>query len=671
MLSQTITAHEPTAPNTPAGAKLAPIEIHAPRPRQAPSDGRRDAATLQVKALSRPGEVLESLPGLIVTQHSGEGKANQYFLRGFNLDHGTDLAVSMEGVPLNQPSHAHGQGYLDLGFVIPELLGNLTFNKGPYRATQGDFANSGSVQLQFAPHIPSSLKQTIGSYGYRRTLVSEQRGNWWGAFEQLDYQGPWETPQNLGKNNLWLGYQQQNQEQAIRVSYNHYRNDWRATNQIPQRAIDSGLLNRNFNRYGNVDPSDRGSSARDAFSATWHRHQNNWQWQVQPYWQQSRLNLLSNFTYYMDNPTQGDQLAQSEQRRTQGLNTQAEYWFDEQGSRRWLIGSQYRYDRLHDLSLGNSQQGELHSITRRDQLQLQQLGLFTEYQQTWAKRYQAALGWRVDQQRAQVINVENSAGLNLNGTQQASIRSPKLRLSWLMAAHHSLHYQYGQGFHSNDARGVIGSFDKTNGQPVAPASALVKGRSQELGWRWQQKTQDIQVSYWRMDLDSELVFAGDSGNIEPSRATRRHGWELNLQNQLSSHWWLQANFDLAKAYYRADEGSGTAIPNSIPKSASMEWQYRSEQWRGSLRARYLGPRPLTENAGIRSQSLLTWNLAVERKLSPQIRMRADIINLTNRRENDIEYAYASQLKNETAPVFDRHVHPLEPRMLRVSAEFTW
>ena len=667
MLSQMLAAHEPTPNENSADVELTPIEIRTQRPRQAPSDGRRDATTLQVKTLSRPGEVLESVPGLIVTQHSGEGKANQYFLRGFNLDHGTDLAVSLEGIPLNQPTHAHGQGYLDLGFVIPELLGNLAFNKGPYRAAQGDFANSGSVQLQFAPRMPSSLKQTVGSYGYRRTLLSEQIGNAWAAFERVDYQGPWETSQNLGKNNLWLGYQQQDEQQSLRLNYNHYRNDWRATNQIPQRAIDSGLLNS----YSSADPSDRGSSARDALAATWHRHQGAWQWQVQPYWQQSRLSLLSNFTYFMDNPTQGDQFMQSEERRTQGIHTQAEYWFDEQGTRRWLIGSQYRHDQLRDLTLGNSQQGALQSITRRDQIQLQQLGLFTEYQQTWLKRYQAALGWRVDQQRAQVINLENSAGLNLNGSQQARIGSPKLRLGWRVTGNHSLHYQYGQGFHSNDVRGVIGGFDKTTGQRTSPASALVKGRSQELGWRWQHKTQDFQLTYWTMDLDSELVFAGDSGSTEPSRATRRHGWELNIQSQLFYHWWLQANVDLAKAYYRADEGSGTAIPNSIPKSASMEWQYRSEQWRGSLCARYLGPRPLNENASLRSQSLLTWNLALERKLSPQLKLRADIINLTNRRGNDIEYAYASQLKNETAPVFDRHVHPLEPRMLRVSAELSW
>jgi outer membrane cobalamin receptor len=255
------------------------VVITAPR-----TAGRADAASqgtvsgeaLEHRPLPRPADVLEAVPGMVVTQHSGGGKANQYFLRGFNLDHGTDFAVQVDGMPVNLPSHAHGQGYADLNFLIPELVDHIHYRKGPYYADQGDFSAAGAAHLHLRRSLPSAFSElTAGSYGYRRALIGGNRelgdANLLGALELGAANGPWEHAEGLRKLNAVARYAKGGDRNGLSVTAMAYSSRWNATDQIPARAVDSGQLGR----FGALDPSDGGESSRYSLSAQWSKSEGN------------------------------------------------------------------------------------------------------------------------------------------------------------------------------------------------------------------------------------------------------------------------------------------------------------------------------------------------------------------------------------------------------------
>ena len=373
---------DPFGLGTGASTALPAITVTAPRdleaePTSAASEKRFSGETLNSRPLQRPGDILEATPGLAVTQHSGEGKANQYFLRGMNLDHGTDLAIWLDGMPANMRTHGHGQGYADINFLIPELVQQMLVKKGPYWAEEGDFASAGSLRLAYLDRLESNVVQgTGGSFGYWRALAAgtTQMGSGWltGAAELVFYNGPWDIPDNLRKFNGFLRYSEGTPGNGFSITALGYTNSWHSTDQSPVRAVANGTLGF----YGGVDPTDGGDTQRYSLSMSWRRSDEKSAALVEAYGIYSTLNLYNNFTYFLDNPDLGDQFQQSDKRKVFGVNASYLRRHSLLGfNSETTVGTQSRYDDI-GVGLFNTFQRTAYGTVRYDQVSETSIGLY-------------------------------------------------------------------------------------------------------------------------------------------------------------------------------------------------------------------------------------------------------------------------------------------------------
>jgi hypothetical protein len=367
----------------------------------AASQGVITSRLLQTRPALRPGEVLEYVPGVIVTQHSGDGKANQYFLRGFNLDHGTDFATWVAGMPVNLPTHAHGHGYTDLNFLIPELIDRIEYRKGPYFVSNGDFSSAGSADIGLKAELPGGAGQlTVGSNDYQRLFVSASPALDGGrrllaAAELQRADGPWDNPQDLRKKNALLRLSEGTTATGYDVTLMAYQSRWNATDQIPRRAVDSGLIGR----FGAVDPSDGGESERYSLSAELRRQTADGGWRASVYAIHYRLDLFSNFTYFLDRPETGDQFLQRDRRNVFGGQV-ARTWYGSLGRLPMTneIGLQARSDRIHP-GLFDSTQRRITGTTRDDRVRQANLGLYAENGLNLTPWLRSVMGLRADRFR--------------------------------------------------------------------------------------------------------------------------------------------------------------------------------------------------------------------------------------------------------------------------------
>ena len=634
----------------------------------AASQGTIRAELLKSRPALRPGEVLEFVPGLIVTQHSGDGKANQYFLRGFNLDHGTDFATSVNGLPVNMPSHGHGQGYTDLNFLIPELVDHIDYRKGPYFANTGDFSAAGSADIAYRRALDAPFAAlTLGQRGYQRGVAGGSASlggglTLLGALELQRNDGPWQVPERLRKANGVLTLSSGDRQLGWQASLMAYGARWDATDQIPQRAIDAGL-----DRFASLDPSDGGNTRRSSLSAEWHRRDGRSATQVAAYAIDYRLQLFSNFTYALERPATGDQFAQQDSRRVFGLSASHAVDHTLGGlAARSELGLQLRHDRIR-VGLFDTQARQTLATTRDDQVRQTQLGLYGQTSAELAPWLRGIVGLRADQARFRVHSFSQAAN---SGSASDHLLSPKLSLIFGPWRKTEFFVNAGRGFHSNDARGTTARLDPKTGDPVDPVPGLVPARGMELGARteWLPGLQSS-VALWKLDFDSELVYVGDVGATEPNRPSTRRGVEWN--NRYTPLPWLLLDADLAwtQARFADADPAGPRIPQAVGKVASVSVTARQlGPWSASLQWRYLGPAALTEDGSERSRASLTSNLRLSRTWGPGQRTEVtlDVFNLLNRQVSDIEYFYPSQRPGEPAPVADRHVHPAEPRTLRLS-----
>ena len=638
----------------------------------AASQGVIRAELLKSRPALRPGEVLEFVPGLIVTQHSGDGKANQYFLRGFNLDHGTDFATTVMGLPVNMPSHAHGQGYADLNFLIPELVERIDYRKGPYFARNGDFAAAGSADIQYQRRLDAPFASvTLGEGRYRRALAagSTQVGDGLqllGAVEAMGNDGPWTLAEDLSRRNLVLSLSGGSGTDRWRVGLMDYRADWTSTDQVPQRLIDAGRFEgRPFGRFDAIDPTDGGSTRRGSLSGEWSRDTDGASTRVAAYAMAYRLSLYSNFTYAMERPETGDQFAQKDDRKVYGFSASHAVEHALVGlPARSELGVQLRQDRAR-VGLFDTEARAVIGTTRDDRVRETLAGLYgqTSVELTpWAR---TVLGVRADQARFRVDSLSNAEN---SGSARSTLVSPKFSLVLGPWARTEFFVNAGRGFHSNDARGVTARVDPRSGEAVDPVPGLVKARGMELGLRteWLPGLQSS-LALWKLDFDSELVYVGDAGATEANRPSKRRGLEWN--NRYVPLPWLLIDADLAWTHARFSDAdaSGDRIPNAVDKVASVGVTVRElGPWSASLQWRYLGSAALIEDDSVRSRPSLTTNLRVSRRFGAKTELTLDVFNLFDRKVNDIEYFYESRLPGESAPVADRHVHPAEPRTLRVT-----
>ena len=639
----------------------------------AASQGVIGAALLKSRPALRPGEVLEFVPGVIVTQHSGDGKANQYFLRGFNLDHGTDFATSVNGMPVNMPTHGHGQGYTDLNFLLPELVQRIEYRKGPYFAKSGDFASAGAADISYRTRLDEAFGQvSLGENGFRRGVAGTSFDlgaglALLGAFEAMQNDGPWTVPERLRKRNGVVTLSGGTAAQGWSASAMGYSARWTATDQIPQRLIDAGRLNgQPFSRFDSLDPSTGGDTSRSSLSGEWHRSGNDGsRSKASAYALHYRLDLNSNFTYALERPVDGDQFKQQDARNVFGANASHAFSHTLAGLEASSeLGASLRHDRLR-VGLFDTVARRITNTVREDRANETALGIYGQTAVQLTPWLRGVLGLRADHVRSTV----DAFTLPANGGRSSETQvSPKLSLVAGPWARTEFFFNAGRGLHSNDARGTTATQDPRSGSPADKVPPLVSQRGLELGARTEVLPGlQSSVALWQLKSDSELVYVGDAGATEASAGSNRRGLEWN--NRWVPAPWFLLDADLAWTHARFDNGD--RIPNAVDRVASLAATLRDlGPWSASLQWRYLGSGALIEDNSERSLSSLTANLRLTRKFSwgPKnpAEVTLDVFNLGNRKVNDIQYFYESQLPGERAPVADRHVHPAEPRTVRFS-----
>lgn len=652
------------------GANLGEVVVSAQRDQLI---GRSDSASegtvlseqLQNRPVLRPGEVLEVVPGLIVTQHSGDGKANQYFLRGFNLDHGTDFATRVDGIPVNMPTHAHGQGYNDLNFMIPELVERVAYRKGTYYADEGNFSAAGAADIRYKRKLddPFTISLAGGQDGYDRALIASSSevagGDLLFGAEYSNNDGPWDIKEGYRKLSGLIKYSRGDEDGGFALTAMGYDGHWHSTDQIPLRAAQSGEISR----FGAIDPTDGGKTRRYSLSADWWQHVGDGEIKANFYAMDYQLDLISNFTYALDQ-VHGDQFEQFDKRHVFGGTVSYERplpLFGTDGT--FASGVQVRYDDISPVGLYHTQDRVRQATVRQDQVKQGSYCVYVSEELRWTPWLRSIAGTRFDYFD---FKVDSSLALN-SGQTHDSIASPKLALVFGPWARTEYFIDLGEGFHSNDARGTTIKVDPNDGvTPVGKVDPLVRAIGAEVGFRTAliPKVQ-LSASLWTLKLDSELLFSGDGGTTEPSRATKRTGIEVGAYYTPVPKVVIDADLAWSHARFTEFDAAGDHIPNAVEKVASVGITYNNPTgFFGGARLRYFGPAPLIEDDSVRSKSTLLVNAEAGYQFTRSLSLRVSVFNVFDRRDNDITYFYESQLPGETAPVSDIHFHPVESRTVR-------
>jgi hypothetical protein len=626
--------------------------------------GQRDLAT---RPLLREGELLETVPGMILTQHSGGGKANQVFVRGFNLDHGTDFATWLEGMPVNIVTHAHGHGYMDLNFLIPELVDHIEYSLGNYYASIGDFGAAGGAQFRLRDRLDGPIGELgYGADGYQRILVGGSTdlaslGTVLVASELKRNDGPWDIPEDLDKFSGMARYTHTGRSSTFSLLGLGYHNTWHASDQIPLRAVASGSIDR----FGQIDPTLHGKTRRYSVSGTWTRAGETSSQHVDVYAIHYMLDLLGNFTYELDDPVDGDQHRQRDRGRwTTGANLAHLQSIGFGGLDHSLtVGAQLRRD-VADVSLDRSSGGTPLYTVRRDDVDQWSAGAYAQLESPWSRWLRTTIGLRGDLYRFDVTSdrPENT------GRAASEILSPKLSLAFLPSPSTELYVSGGMGFHSNDARGAVSTVDPGSGDSVDPVAALVRSRGAEVGMR----TSAVAglrstLALWTVELDSELRFVGDVGTTEASDPSRRFGVTMANFYRITDEWTVDADVSFTRARFTNVDPGQDRIPGAIENviAAGVSRMPIGNGVFGSVRLRQLGPYALLEDGSKRAASSSLVNVELGYRLGGA-RLHVSLLNALDEESSDIQYYYTSRLAGEPAGgVDDVHFHPAEPRQLRM------
>ncbi|BCU75972.1 TonB-dependent receptor [Luteolibacter sp. LG18] len=637
------------------------------------STGHASHEELMERPYLRRGELLETVPGMVVTQHSGSGKANQYFVRGYNLDHGTDFGVFVDGMPANLRSHAHGQGYADTNFLIPEFIGRLDYTKGPYAAENGDLTTAGTAKFSLVDSLEHGfLSLTAGEDSYFRAVFGDSLKAGSGiltlGLESSYNEGPWVLPEDAHRLNGLVKWHRREGDDEVSVTLMASDGKWRSTDQIPQRAVDMGMIDR----FGYIDPTDGGDSQRYSLSADFKHRDGNVLWEGNVYAGFYHLDLFSDFTYFLNDPVNGDQFRQSDERIFGGANLKATleglFWFGHET--RVSGGFQTHNDWILDLGLANTYRRADLSVVREDDLYSGNYSLWGEAETKWTSWFRTVAGLRAD---AFAFSVNSSLAAN-SGTEADFMVNPKLSLIFGPWDKNEFYVNAGTGFHSNDARGTTLHVDPSTGLPTAPVDPLVRTFGTELGWRAHPtKTLATSLALWTIQSDSELIYVGDAGNVEAGGATTRIGVEA------TAYWrpcdWISVDGELAVSQGRYDDpnlSGGPWIENQVPVVLSTGLTLGEKTgWFGALRSRWFSARPLTADKHFESSESFQVNARAGYRTECW-ELAVDVFNVLDRADNDIEYYYTSRLPGEPlGGVDDYHIHPAEPRSVRVTATYRW
>ncbi len=670
------------------------------------SEGVVNDEELQLAPSYRPGQLLETVPGLIVTLHSGEGKANQYLLRGYNLDHGTDLATFVDGMPVNAPTHAHGQGYTDLNFLVPELVDALSYTKGPYHAAVGDFGAVGSIHLSLRDAIDDQVSLGTGSYGYRRLFAAGSErigdGTLLGAVELQHYDGPFVTPDDARRQNAVLRYTEGDATDGWSLTAMAYHQLWTNTTDIPSRAITSGAVP---NRFGSLDPSDGGASQRFSVSLNRHRDLGGGRLSVTAYGIYDTLDMFSNFTHFLIDPVHGDQEHQFERRRVAGASVDYRQGFEFAGRDQDLsVGALVRHDSLSVGRLPSEARWPLPvgdepvSFSDSDDVDLTSVAAYGEWTTHWSQKVRSVLGVRIDTQygsdRDLLATLHESVGYSNGGRVGQALVQPKLSLAYDLAPQVEIYASAGEGFHSADLRGVDQVRSVDLGLPHTPLLAAQWG--EELGLRTApDAATSLTLALYTLWQQSETTLNPDVGQDVAGPPSRRSGVELNVIRRINHSLELHASVSGNHSRFtRAfDDGTGhlgTYITDAPAFTGSVALYLDDVgPWSGGLEYRYLGAYPLSSGpcndaAAVRDFPSVARsckdaptapgevygsgfgevNLDASYTLSSGWKFTLGLFNLLNAHAPAAEFWYVDRLRSElaTAPNgrADVHQHPLEP-----------
>jgi hypothetical protein len=671
------------------------------------SQGTTGQAQIADRPILRVGEILETVPGLIITQHAGGGKANQYFLRGFNLDHGTDFAIYLDDMPLNLPTHAHGEGYSDMNIVIPEFVEKIDYEKGPYYANVGDFGSAGAAHLDFYKVLPQDFVTTeAGMYGFERGAfgVSQRVGDGnllWGG-EVYHDDGPWVNPDNYKKFNGILTYSQGDEVNGWSATARGYYGAWNSSDQIP-----ASFGATNF--FGAINPTDGGTSQRYSLQAEWHRASENSETKVTVYGFYYYLDLFSDFTYFLTDQTQGDQFEQQDRRWVGGVDahhTLFNDWFkrdventfgvqtreDYINNGLYQTDDRQRVDKVDTDTIGlpggvfanGTDSTVLPADTDVNQITDTQAGIYAENKIQWSDKFRSVAAIRGDLDYFAVTSFTNPTNSGGAGT---ILPSPKLSLIFGPWAKTEFYVQGGFGFHSNDGRAATQTQEPVsaafpNGGPTGKASPLIQTRGAEIGVRTL-AVPNLQstLSFWYLYSDSELEQDGDTGGTVASASpSNRYGIELGNYYKLTHN--LALDVDAADSVARfvdADPtdaspiapGSTTLGPGGkdVPEAVGVVVSsgltlHDYHGFTSSLRLRYFGPRDLTSDGEYKSAPTLILNWEAGYRINKTWSVSTEILNLLDSRDHDIDYVYVSRPTPSSGASFQEVFHPTEPIQVR-------
>lgn len=628
----------------------------------AASEGVVGYRDFEDRPLSRSGELVEVIPGAVATQHSGEGKANQYFLRGFNLDHGTDFSAKVDGIPVNLRTHGHGQGYLDLNFVIPEIVQRVDYRKGPYSAQVGDFSSAGSAEYKTVDALTENFAEvSAGENDFFRSVTAASfeiapATILLAAAEAQTYNGPWVLNQDLEKFNGLLKLSHTRENSQYEVMATAYDSTWTSTDQIPRRAVESGAISR----FGFIDDDLGGTTSRFSLSGAAHfDHDDASSTDLNLFAVSYDFNLFSNFTYFLDDPVNGDEFEQIDERTYYGGAARHRRGLSEKATVR--IGGEFRFDDISDIGLFRTVARERRSTTRRDQVQELSLSAWGEAEYALTETVRLIGGVRGDHFTADVSGISLPQN---GGSASETLVSPSASIAWNVHTGLELYANYGEGFHSNDARGATIRLDPVSGDTADAVPLLVKSKGREIGARFETDRFKATLALFQLELDSELVFVGDAGATEPNDASDRTGLEV-------SAFWMPADWlvlDLGGAYTDAEfdtPGNETKIPGAVESVFSGGVLAKLDAVTLSARVRHFGDAPLIEDGSTTSEGTTLVSASGSYNWR-NLTFSLDVFNLLDAQDADISYIFASRLEGEALAVEDVHFHPVEPRQVRAS-----
>lgn len=664
------------------------------------SQGEVSQKQFEYRPLSRNGELIEVVPGAVATQHSGSGKANQYFLRGFNLDHGTDFTTYVDGIPMNMTTHAHGQGYMDINSIIPELVKKVEYGKGPYYAEVGDFAAAGYAKMTTMDKLPDGIvKFSAGEFDYYRTLAANSTkvgaGDLLYAAEFNLYNGVWQVPEDSKKFNGMLKYTLDQHDWGMSINGKAYSNSWTATNQIPQYALDNGSLGL----YGSMDPTDGGASNRYSLSGNFWQTGKNWKNDANLYALYTDLNLYSNFSGHVlsaDNPCNqpfvgecnpdgdmrtypSDQILQSERRVQVGGNFDHTrynkiFGFEMDNT----VGVQLRHDQIMDLGLYQTNARQFLDTVSKSDIGATTIGTYFKNHTHWHDKVRTIAGLRGDFINNDVRVRDNtlhdtSVNAANSGSRGKVMVSPKFSL--VIGPWYDTEYflNAGYGYHSNDARGTTIRRNPTDGQFLDATSSTISpaawSRGAEVGVRSNFiPGLNTTVAAWWLKSSQELVFVGDAGTTEINGASDRYGIEWTNYYKPTDWLTLDADYAITTARYADTHANETDnfIPNSVGRVISTGITVEDPTGTGlfgTLRFRHFGHVPLDESGTFWAGDTNIVNLGAGIK-KKQYKLEIDVFNLLGSESNDIAYAYESAYPNGVNTATGILKHPIEPRMVR-------